>query len=106
MDHTCSKQQRLDSSCGAMIQGPSQALDSTAHESWQSAFFEAIIETRRSRVVPVIRDAQSILRHRLAEVASDPLGYAAEMQDLRTSLTYLSILLECVGNKRGELLWK
>lgn len=80
-------------------------MDASTRESWQNAFFEAIVETNQSRAVPLIHTAQSILGDRLAVIACEPSGHSAEMLDLRNSLTYLSILLECVGTSRGEFLW-
>jgi hypothetical protein len=74
-------------------------------ESWQHAFFAAVTETNRSKALPLIRDAQTILETCVADITCDSPGNTAELLDLWNSLTYLGILLECMGNEPGGFLW-
>jgi hypothetical protein len=82
------------------------ALDvNSSSESWQHALFDAVVETRRSKALPLICRARSIVDCRLAEIVFEEPSYPSEVLDLRSSQIYLGLLLECVGNERGELLW-
>lgn len=79
--------------------------DNSSPESWQLAFFAAVAETNRVRALPLIRHAQVMLDRRLAEINSPQWSDSDEAFDLRSSRTYLGILLECINSEGGELLW-
>jgi hypothetical protein len=74
-------------------------------EAWQYAFFAAVSETNRVKALPLIREAQTILETQLEDMNCDAAANGAELLDLWNSLTYLGILLECVGNEPGGFLW-
>ena len=54
----------------------------------------------------MICNTQALLEYRLAQITGDPSGDPTEVLDLRDSLTYLGILLDCVGTEAGEFLWQ
>jgi len=73
--------------------------------SWQNVFFAAVTETNRTKALPLIRDAQTVMEARLAGMTCASPGNTTELLDLWNSLTYLGILLECIGNEPGGFLW-
>lgn len=89
----------------ASLPEPRRASSSFTADSWQLAFFDAVLETNRGRALPLIVRAQSILEQRMSELASDPSDCPAEALDLLNSLTYLGILLDCTSTDLGGLLW-
>jgi len=84
----------------------SKPLSTPTTRSWQPAFLAAVVESNRGRAIPMICNTQALLEYRLAQITGDPSGDPTEVLDLRDSLTYLGILLDCVGTEAGEFLWQ
>ena len=94
MNHRPSSCSQPVASVGALVQ-ESYPQEPSTEISWQSALFDALIERNRIRSVLLVRRAQCILENRLAEVMHGQSGDPAEVIDLRASLAYLDILLNC-----------
>ncbi len=86
-------------------QQSSRQLRASVMLPWQAAFLAAIAESDCTRALPLIWNAQKLLESRLTQIAREPV-FHPEVPDIRDCLTYLGILLGCIGSESGEILWQ
>jgi hypothetical protein len=78
---------------------------SQTYSSWYSIFSNAILETKRDRVLPQIERARNAIRTRMSELQTIPPDHSREPADLGDALRYLAILSRHLASDAGRILW-
>jgi hypothetical protein len=87
------------------IRTEGSGANSPTTAQWYSMYSTAMWETDRGKTLFQIERAQKAIQERVLELRYLPPSNVREVHDLGYASTHLEILLQCLGNENGGLLW-